>query len=70
MQQRISLPNEAFPSVVNGAIEVKDRLVDTNPYVMFGEYVQGCLTRISTDELVNVTAGGGSTVPTFIVEER
>lgn len=70
VQQRISLPSEAFPSVVNGGIEVKDRLVDTNPYVMFGEYVQGCLTRISTDELVNVTAGGGSTVPTFIVEER
>jgi hypothetical protein len=28
------------------------------------------LTRISTDALVNVTAGGGSTVPTFLVEPR
>ena len=70
VQQRISLPNEAFPSVVNGTLEVKDRLVDTNPYVVFSEYVQGCLTRISTDELVNVTAGGGSTVPTFLIEQR
>ena len=30
----------------------------------------GCLTRIATDPLLNVTAGGGSNVPTFLVEER
>ena len=45
-------------------------MLDTNPYVAFGSYVHGCLTRVSTDELVNVTAGGGSTVPTFLIEER
>jgi hypothetical protein len=28
------------------------------------------LTRLSTAELLNVTAGGGSTVPTFLVTER
>jgi hypothetical protein len=32
--------------------------------------VDGCLTRVSTGSLVNVTAGGGSTLPTFIVEPR
>jgi hypothetical protein len=32
--------------------------------------MDGCLTRISTEALLNVTAGGGSTVPTFVVEER
>ena len=45
-------------------------MLDTNPYVAFGAYMHGCLTRISTDPLVNVTAGGGSTVPTFLVEPR
>ena len=30
--------------------------------------VQGCLTRLSTVTLLNVTAGGGSTVPTFLIE--
>jgi len=44
--------------------------VDTAPYVFGGEYVDGCLTRISTAALVNVTAGGGSTLPTFVVESR
>jgi len=32
--------------------------------------MSGCLTRLSTAALLNVTAGGGSTVPTFIVEKR
>ena len=30
--------------------------------------MDGCLTRISPRALLNVTAGGGSTVPTFVVE--
>jgi hypothetical protein len=25
---------------------------------------------VSTDPVVNVTSGGGSTVPTFVIEER
>jgi hypothetical protein len=32
--------------------------------------MDGCLTRISTEALLNVTAGGGSTVPTMVIEER
>jgi hypothetical protein len=66
----VSLPSEPFPSFENGQLHVLDRLLDTDPYVAFGSYMHGCLTRISTDPLVNVTAGGGSTVPTFVVEPR
>ena len=35
-----------------------------------GRRSSGCLTRIATDPLLNVTAGGGSSVSTFLVEER
>lgn len=70
VQQRINIPKEAFPSVHDGQLHVLDRLIDTNPYVAFGSYMHGCLTRISTEELVNVTAGGGSTVPTFLLTAR
>ena len=69
VQERIGLPTEAFPTAAGGNLVVADRMVDTNPYVSNGG-VSGVLTRISTDELVNVTAGGGSTVPTFVVEPR
>lgn len=70
VQQRVNLPYEPYPSVHDGLLYVLPRMQDTNPYVAFGSYVHGCLTRISTDELVNVTAGGGSTVPTFLIERR
>ena len=71
VQERIELPVEPFPALgQGGAIELADRIVDTAPFVFNGAQVDGCLTRISTASLVNVTAGGGSTVPTFVVEPR
>ncbi len=70
VQQRIRIPTEPFPSQHGGSLHVLDRLIDTNPYVAFSSYMHGCLTRISTEELVNVTAGGGSTVPTFLIDKR
>jgi hypothetical protein len=70
VQQRVKVPSEAYPGFENGTLHVLDRMLDTNPYVAFGAFMHGCLTRISTEALVNVTAGGGSTVPTFLVEPR
>ncbi|HEY2784198.1 MAG TPA: circularly permuted type 2 ATP-grasp protein [Fimbriiglobus sp.] len=70
VQRRVRLPYEPFPSYENGKLVILDRMLDTNPYVAFGQYMHGCLTRISTEALVNVTAGGGSTVPTFLIEPR
>jgi hypothetical protein len=69
-QERVSLPSEPYPSLVGGRVVFADRMLDTDPFVFHGEYADGCLTRISTAALVNVTAGGGSTVPTFVVERR
>lgn len=70
VQKRVRLAVEPFPSFSGGSLQIADRMLDTNPYVAFGSFMHGCLTRISTEALVNVTAGGGSTVPTFLVEPR
>lgn len=70
VQQRIALPKEAYPSFVDGKVEILDRMVDTAPYVAHGRYVDGCLTRLGTAALLNVTAGGGSQTPTFLVDKR
>jgi len=32
--------------------------------------VDGCLSRLSTEALLNVSAGSGSAVATFVVEKR
>jgi hypothetical protein len=70
VQERIGLPEESFPAWVDGHLAYANRIVDTAPFVFGGAYADGCLTRVSTATLVNVTAGGGSTVPTFVVERR
>ncbi|MFL5580840.1 MAG: hypothetical protein ACJ8AO_10730 [Gemmatimonadaceae bacterium] len=70
VQRRIALEREPYPSLVDGRVVVAERMVDTAPYVAHGEFVDGCLTRLSTAALLNVTAGGGSQVPTFVVERR
>jgi uncharacterized circularly permuted ATP-grasp superfamily protein len=69
VQERVTLPREPFPCLHNGKLAITDRMLDTAPFVCGGEYVDSCLTRIATDPLLNVT-GGGSTVPTFVVEPR
>jgi glutathionylspermidine synthase len=70
VQQRIALPTEAYPSFIDGKVVITDRMVDTAPYVAYGDHVDGCLTRLATASLLNVTAGGGSQTPTFIAERR
>ncbi|HYR98632.1 MAG TPA: hypothetical protein VEO58_06435 [Gemmatimonadales bacterium] len=70
VQERVPIPSEPFPSLVDGRVTYADRILDTNPFACHGAYVEGCLSRLSTAALVNVTAGGGSQVPTFLVEAR
>jgi hypothetical protein len=70
VQERVILPFEPFPSMVEGRLQLRDRMLDTAPFVAYGEYADGCLTRLSSLALLNVTAGGGSTVPTFVIEKR
>jgi hypothetical protein len=70
VQDRITLPMEAYPSIVDDRLVVHDRILDTAPFVFHGAFMDGCLTRLSSDPLVNVTAGSGSSLATFVVEPR
>lgn len=69
VQERVHIAYEDYPSVHDGKLLINRRLVDTDPY-LFGTHVEGCLTRLSTVTLLNVTAGGGSTVPTLLIESH
>jgi len=70
VQERVEIPSEPYPSWVDGRIEFADRQFDTAPFVTNGEYMEGLLTRLSTAVLLNVSAGGGSTVPAFLATAR
>jgi uncharacterized circularly permuted ATP-grasp superfamily protein len=70
VQERVPIPSEAYPSVVDGRVVFAERILDTAPFAYQGTYVDGCMSRLSTAALVNVTAGGGSQTPTFLVEAR
>ena len=70
VQERVEVPSEPWPAWTDGALHIGERMLDTAPFLVDGTVMTGCLTRIATDPLLNVTAGGGSNVPTFLVEER
>lgn len=70
VQERVVIPAEPYPSILEDGLHIYDRMLDTAPFIFHGDFVDGCLTRLSTDPLLNVSAGGGSTVPTFVVEKR
>lgn len=67
VQERVHIAYEDYPAWRQDHLEIRSRLVDTDPF-LFGTDVQGCLTRLSSVTLLNVTAGGGSTVPTLVVD--
>ncbi|GAB4551887.1 MAG: hypothetical protein OHK0023_19330 [Anaerolineae bacterium] len=70
VQERVQAAFEDYPSVVNGKLTITQRLVDADPYIFHGKAVTGGLTRLSSSALLNVTAGGGSIVPTFIISKK
>jgi uncharacterized circularly permuted ATP-grasp superfamily protein len=70
VQERVTIPSEPYPALVDGRVQIADRMLDTAPFVCYGTHAVGCLTRLSTAALLNVTAGGGSTVPLFLVADR
>jgi hypothetical protein len=68
VQERAEIAYEPFPRMDdNGNVEIGERLVDCDPFLFHGDTVGGNLTRLSTVTLLNVTAGGGSVVPTFVI---
>ncbi len=67
-QERVTVIQRSFPAWIGGALEIAPRYVDADPYVFGGQSVEGCMTRLSSLSLLNVTAGGGSVVPTLLVQ--
>jgi uncharacterized circularly permuted ATP-grasp superfamily protein len=65
VQERVTIPEEPFPVVEDGALRFEALKVNANPFYAAGAEV-GAVTRASRSSVINVSAGGGS-VPTFVV---
>ena len=66
VQEKVPVPREPFPVLLD-RMHFLDLAVDCDPYLFWGK-VGGQLTRLSSSALLNVTAGAGSVVPTYVVE--
>jgi len=69
VQERVKTAKEMFPMITGdgGKWEMVEQLVDLDPLLFLGK-VGAAFTRLSSNELANVTAGGGM-VPTFILSD-
>lgn len=71
VQEKVDGVYRNFPMLLDdGSLDISPRFVDADPYVFYGKTVGGCLTRLSSVALLNVTAGGGSVVPMFVLEKK
>lgn len=70
VQRKVTIAYEDYPALVNGRLDLSQRLVDLDPFLFEGRVMHGLLTRLSASTLLNVTAGSGSVTPSFIVEPR
>ena len=69
VQERVPTAREVFPALTSeGRIEFAEQLVDLDP-LLFNGKVGSAFTRLSSNELANVTSGGGM-VPTFLISKR
>ncbi len=70
VQERVKTAREMFPMVHEDALgfTYAEQLVDLDP-LLFNGVVGSAFTRLSSNELANVTAGGGM-VPTFIISAK
>jgi len=66
VQEAVEVPRLAFPIALDG-VRYLDLAVDLDPYLFDGK-AGGFMTRVSAAALLNVTAGAGSVVPTFVLE--
>jgi hypothetical protein len=66
VQERVEVPQEEYPVWREDGAELVRLLVDTDPLLFRGD--MGCiLTRTSGNAVLNVTAGSGSSTPTFVM---
>ncbi|MFN2579008.1 MAG: hypothetical protein ABR607_15125 [Pyrinomonadaceae bacterium] len=69
VQERVPTARESFPAITeDGAIQFAEQLVDLDP-LLFNGKVGSAFTRLSSNELANVSAGGGM-VPTFVISRK
>lgn len=70
MQRRVPLPTERYAVMRDGRCELVEFMADIDPYRFNGQTGLGAGTRLSQSQLLNVTAGGGSAAPVFVIEPR
>ena len=70
VQEKVHVVERDFPMWINGQVDISPRFVDADPYIFNGKTVDGVMTRLSPLALLNVTAGGGSVVPTCVIDAK
>jgi hypothetical protein len=58
VQEYVPIPEEMFPTIEDGRVQMRLKRFNINPYCLGGRYV-GMMTRISDQAVINVAAGGG-----------
>jgi uncharacterized circularly permuted ATP-grasp superfamily protein len=66
VQHKVTIPEEPFPVITDEGLSFENRKVNINPFALGGSY-GGCVSRLSTESIINVRVGGGA-VPLFVVE--
>ncbi|MGO8994232.1 MAG: hypothetical protein ACLQVI_12955 [Polyangiaceae bacterium] len=69
IQERAQAVREPFASFSGGALQIDDRTVDFNPFIWNESSAGAASSRVSRTALMNLTAGGGSEAPIFVLTD-
>jgi hypothetical protein len=67
VQERVVVGKETYPAIEGDKLIFDQRYFDVDPYIWNGSTAEGSGVRLSSKTLLNVSAGGGSAVPLFVL---
>jgi len=67
-QEFVEIPQIRLPVIQKNKVVIENRYLNLSPYVFGGRYV-GILGRVSSNDVINISAGGGL-IPVFPVKEE
>jgi hypothetical protein len=68
IQERVTMPEASYPTWTDGDLRMETYHESTDPF-LFASTAHGCICRLSSTDLINVSAGG-TTAPVFQVAPR
>jgi hypothetical protein len=70
VQERVPFDSQLFPRMIDGELHFEQQHFTLDPFVWNDTEVHGAHVRLNESDIINLSAGGGSTTPMLILDKK